>query len=101
MQAQDSLGRIDSFLSADELDKCVERTENATYAVEMHGVTLSWQPGAKVKPALRNINITVKPGDYVAVCGTAGSGKSTLLYSIMGEIPKVSGRVSTIFGLRS
>lgn len=101
MQAQVSLGRIGSFLSADELDNYVEKTENASYAVEMHDVTLSWQPGAKVKPTLRHINFTVKPGDHVAVCGTVGSGKSTLLYSIMGEIPKVSGRVSTIFSLRS
>jgi ABC-type branched-subunit amino acid transport system ATPase component len=51
--------------------------------------------GAKVKkPTLRGINLDVKRGGHVAVCGAVGSGKSTLLYSIMGEIPKVSGQVN-------
>lgn len=94
MQVQVSLGRIGEFLKGDELENCVERNQNDAHAVEMQDATLSWQPGAKTKPTLRGINLNVKPGDHVAVCGAVGSGKSTLLYSIMGEIPKISGRVS-------
>jgi ATP-binding cassette subfamily C (CFTR/MRP) protein 1 len=92
-----SLGRIARFLKDDELDNCVERKlQNGEYAVRMQDATLSWQPaGAKVKkPTLRGINLDVKRGGHVAVCGAVGSGKSTLLYSIMGEIPKVSGQVN-------
>lgn len=58
----------------------------------MCDASLSWEPSAK-KPTLRGMNLNVKHGDHVAVCGAVGSGKSTLLYSIMGEIPKVSGNV--------
>lgn len=31
------------------------------------------------KPALKNINLTVKRGEFLTVCGKSGSGKSTLL----------------------
>lgn len=88
-----SLGRIARFLKDDELDNCVERNLlNGDYAVRMQDATLSWQPGANA--TLRGINLDVKRGGHVAVCGAVGSGKSTLLYSIMGEIPKVSGQVN-------
>ncbi|KAG0588980.1 hypothetical protein KC19_2G282400 [Ceratodon purpureus] len=93
IQVQVSLGRIGRFLNGDELDNCVERDHDDAYAVRMQDATLTWQPGDKVKPTLRSINLDVKQGDRVAVCGAVGSGKSTLLYSIMGEIPKVSGQI--------
>ena len=96
VQVQVSLGRISNFLKDDELDNCVERKQNDARAVEMQDATLSWQPGGKIKPTLRGINLDVKSGDHVAVCGAVGSGKSTLLYSIMGEIPKISGKVSSL-----
>lgn len=94
LQVEVSLGRIERFLKDDELDSCVEREENADRAIEMRDAALSWQPQERIKPTLRGINLDVKKGGHVAVCGAVGSGKSTLLYSILGEIPKVSGRVS-------
>lgn len=93
IQVEVSLGRIERFLKDDELDSCVEREENADRAIEMRDAALSWQPQERIKPTLRGINLDVKKGGHVAVCGAVGSGKSTLLYSILGEIPKVSGRI--------
>ena len=40
---------------------------------------------------LKGLDLTVYPGDVVAVMGPNGSGKSTLLYTILGELRPSSG----------
>ncbi|KAI4310614.1 hypothetical protein MLD38_035580 [Melastoma candidum] len=45
------------------------------------------------KPTLDDINLKVRSGMKVAICGTVGSGKSSLLSCILGEMKKVSGQV--------
>lgn len=42
-------------------------------------------------PALTNIDITVNPGEAMALIGPNGSGKSTLLKGVLGLIPLVEG----------
>jgi ABC-type lipoprotein export system ATPase subunit len=42
---------------------------------------------AKDKTVLKGINLEVKKGDLVGICGRVGSGKSSLLLSIIGEMP--------------
>ena len=45
-------------------------------------------------PTLRDVNLEIRCGQKVAVCGPVGAGKSSLLYVVLGEIPKISGTVS-------
>lgn len=42
---------------------------------------------------LKEINLTVKPGEFVAIMGQSGSGKSTLLYNISGMDRPTTGNV--------
>ncbi len=44
--------------------------------------------------ALRNINLTVRPGRLVGIFGPNGAGKSTLMKAMLGLIPVVTGRVT-------
>ncbi len=45
--------------------------------IHIQNLTFSY-PGRQ-KPALQDINLTVRQGEYIAVCGKSGSGKTTLL----------------------
>lgn len=44
--------------------------------------------------ALRNINLTIHPGQLVGIFGPNGAGKSTLIKAMLGLIPRVTGRVT-------
>ena len=51
------------------------------------------------KTAVRNVNFTVSPGDYLCVVGENGSGKTTLMKAILGLIKPVEGKI-TCSGLK-
>ena len=56
-----------------------------TYSIELRGVTKRFlTPADKVFTAIRDINMAVAPGEFVAVVGPTGSGKSTTLGLISG-----------------
>lgn len=89
---------MDKFLQYDELrlDSVVRKAlVGSQYTIEIHQAILSWDPESSLtKPTLKGINLHIKTGEKVAICGSVGSGKSALLYTILGEIPKISGDVS-------
>ncbi len=47
--------------------------------VVLNAVTKEYRLGKSVVHALDGINIEIKKGEFVSICGTSGSGKSTLL----------------------
>ncbi|XP_038215201.1 ATP-binding cassette sub-family C member Sur [Zerene cesonia] len=59
--------------------------------IEFQEVSVQQRPNGPT--ILKNINVTVKPGQKIAVCGRSGSGKSTLLLTCTGATTIQSGRV--------
>ena len=47
--------------------------------IELNGIERTFILGDSKVHALRNINLSILPGEYIAVMGPSGSGKSTLL----------------------
>lgn len=74
---------------------------NTAFEVRFSGVGRSFQPeqtrrGETAPPqtVLRNINLTITPGELIAVLGASGCGKSTLLRITAGLDSGYSGSVS-------
>ncbi|XP_077235246.1 putative ABC transporter C family member 15 isoform X2 [Tasmannia lanceolata] len=94
-QAKVSIDRVALYLQEDEIPldavEFVPRSE-AEFEIEIESGKFSWDPDSKFS-TLSGIQLMVKSGMKVAICGTVGSGKSSLLSCILGEIPKLYGTV--------
>ena len=62
--------------------------------LELKGICKTFNPGTiNEKKALQNLDLHIKPGDFVTVIGSNGAGKSTMLNAIAGVWPVDSGSV--------
>ena len=62
----------------------------SSHLIELRDVAVEYQtPGQQPRKVLENLNLTIKRGEFLAVCGQTGCGKSTTLRLILGaERPK-------------
>ncbi|XP_035217642.1 multidrug resistance-associated protein 4-like isoform X2 [Stegodyphus dumicola] len=92
-----SLKRIQKFLLLEEqqetalLDVSNLRPKLNQCGIWMQKVVASWNKDGE--STLKNVTLSVKPGELLAVVGPVGCGKTSLLMSILGELPIVSGEV--------
>lgn len=63
--------------------------------IELSGVWFDYQPDRQTKEqwALQDVNLTIQPGEYVAVMGPNGSGKSTFARLLNGLFVPTEGEV--------
>uniref|UniRef100_T1K4Y0 ABC-type glutathione-S-conjugate transporter n=1 Tax=Tetranychus urticae TaxID=32264 RepID=T1K4Y0_TETUR len=122
IRASVSVRRINKFLNRDDLDQYVTRNDEID-AISIDSAYFKWNKKTEEneetkskttrkpeigedepkdvctnllndEPALKNINMSVKTGSFVAIIGSVGSGKSSLLSAILGEMEKVKGRIN-------
>jgi len=63
-------------------------------AVELQGVEFAYDRGA---PVLRDVDLVIEPGEFVAVAGPNGGGKTTLVRVVLGLERPTRGR-ALLFG---
>jgi len=56
------------------------------YSLELQGVNKSYGKGAQSSEVLKDINLKIREGEFVAIVGFSGSGKTTLISLIAGLI---------------
>jgi putative ABC transport system ATP-binding protein len=61
--------------------------------VELRAVTKTYGSGATAYQALRGVDLTARPGEFVMLSGPSGSGKTTLLSIIGCVLSATSGQV--------
>ncbi|KAG5108938.1 hypothetical protein JHK84_045845 [Glycine max] len=103
IQAKVAFARIVKFLEAPELQS--ENFRNRSFdesnksPISIKSADFSWEGNAS-KSTLRNINLEIRHGQKLAICGEVGSGKSTLLATILGEVPMIKGTEYIMDGLK-
>ncbi|XP_020228423.1 ABC transporter C family member 8-like [Cajanus cajan] len=96
IQVKVSFDRLNIILLDQELDSDTNGRNikrSSVNAVKIQGGNFIWDHES-VSPTLMDVNVEIKWGQKIAVCGPVGAGKSSLLHAVLGEIPKISGTVN-------
>lgn len=86
MTSNPTIAPIDS---ASEFHKIQSRPAS----IEVKDITVSFKTPKGVFTAIKNIDLTIKKGEIVALIGHSGCGKSTLMGTISGMTAPTSGQV--------
>ncbi|KAI5196133.1 P-loop containing nucleoside triphosphate hydrolase protein [Aureobasidium subglaciale] len=66
----------------------------------IQSLSASYSEDCAASPVLQNIDLRIRPGEKIAICGRTGSGKSSIVAAIFGLLRVISGNI-TIDGLET
>jgi putative ABC transport system ATP-binding protein len=65
--------------------------------MELRGICREYEVGGESVHALDDVDVTIRPGEYVSIMGPSGSGKSTLL-NVLGLLDRPTSGTYTLQG---
>jgi putative ABC transport system ATP-binding protein len=68
-------------------------TAGSSVAIETINLSMTYRSGRLNVPALQNVHLTVKHGEFIAIMGPSGCGKSTLLHLLGGLLRPTGGHI--------
>lgn len=74
----------------DKKKKQTGKSDADKYVIYMEHVNKSYEDGI---PALMDVNLKIRPGEFVFIAGDSGSGKSTLIKLLLRELTVTSGKI--------
>ena len=97
VEASVAVGRLTSFLTAEELQPDAVARRNASSnigdeTVRIRDATFTWDRNESRK-CLEDITFTASKGELSCIVGRVGSGKTSLLEAMLGDIWKIHGEV--------
>lgn len=82
---------LEEFLEKDRKEKEKKPDIGEIQSIELQNVTFTY-PGSST-PTIRDVSITWKKGEKLAIVGYNGAGKTTLIKLIMGLYPVTEGKI--------
>ncbi|OAQ96826.1 hypothetical protein LLEC1_02049 [Akanthomyces lecanii] len=92
-----AVSRVRSFVLGTEREEAVGETEDLpsdwpkSGSITFTDVSASYE--ASLGPVLQNINLTIKDGERIAICGRTGSGKSSCVSSLFRMLDLDTGSI--------
>ena len=103
-QTKVSMNRIQLFIQEEDQKKLATypTSESPEVSIDIEVGEYAWTCDENLKSTIKiDERMIIMKGYKVAVCGSVGSGKSSLLCSILGEIPRISGTGSKVYGSKA
>ena len=91
-QGISAMGRINAILQGPVEQRADwQKLHGPAVAFEVRDLTFAY--AGHEKPCLRNVTMSIAPGDFIGITGTIGSGKSTLVNVLTGLLKPARGTV--------
>jgi ATP-binding cassette, subfamily B, bacterial PglK len=88
----EDLQRVSAAMEAERMRRAgPRRTGEFSNAIEFRDVTFGYLDDGT--PALSNVNLTIRRGESLGICGPTGGGKSTLVDLLTGLLEPVTGSI--------
>lgn len=92
---QDSLQRLNQLTLTESGQPPMDQTIPALKGpLTLEVQQLDYQYPATAQKALAGLNLTIKPGERLAILGRSGSGKTTLAHLLRGDLKPTAGQVA-------